>query len=198
MPANTSIQPGTTTIGRLRLFTVYADVPAAVRLKWLIGQIIRRTGKNWELSAEMWKLGSVASDGPLKEMVAQAAAEADLLVIAVSSLDQREPALIQWLESVAAWKANRRHPGLLIGLLGDDEHQAGELDWMVSQLGGFSRRTQMDFIWQWMGYDATRDTGWLFASVETLLAVKSSPGEPEPGVTTPSGEMTGKGFIAVS
>jgi hypothetical protein len=177
---------------------LYADFPSVVRLKWLTGQVVKLAGQSWEPHVEMWKLDSVTPNGPIKEMIAQEAGEADVLIIAMSSLDQREPALTQWLDSVVAWKTNCRVPGLLIGLLGDEEHQAGELDWMVSQLGDFARRTQMGFIWRWMDRDAMDDASWLVGSVEALLTERKRACGLELGVTTPSGEITGESITADS
>ena len=185
MNSNLSVGPAATAEGRLRLLTLYADFPAAVRLKWLTGQVARMAGRGWEPRVGMWRLDSVTPNSPINDMIAQEAGEADLFVIAMSSLDQREPALTQRLESVAAWKTNRPVPGLLVGLLGDEEHQAGELDWTLSQLRDFARRARMVFIWRWMDHEAMKDASWLVDIVEALLAAKKSVCSLELGATTP-------------
>ena len=198
MPLNSNIAVGSApaTVGSLRLFTLYADFPAALRLKWLTGQVARLAGQRWEPRVAAWRLDSVTPAGLIKVMIAQEVGEADVLAIAMSSLDQREPMLTEWLESVVAWKTNGRVPGLLIGLLGDEDHQAGELDWTVNELGGFARRTRMGFIWRWMDRDAMADADWLVDNIETLLAEKKSASGLEPAVTAPSGEIAGKSSTA--
>jgi hypothetical protein len=105
-------------------------------------------------------------------MITQDAADADVLVIAMSSLDWRELELVQWLDSLTAGKANRPGPGLFIGLLGDGRGQAVELDWTVKEFLRCARQMDRDFIWHWMGRDAMVDDDWLTDSVEALLTRK--------------------------
>jgi hypothetical protein len=193
MRPDTLMEPASVLCDKLRLLSLYADYPAGTRAKWLTGQISRRAAPRWKLSAGMWKLDLAASVGRMNEMILQEAVESDLLVISVSSLDQREPLLDQWLHSLVALKANRPVAGLLIGLLGDDEHEAGELEWTVHQLAVFARRTEMDFIWQWMGRDAMYETSWLTVILEQLLTRKESRSNPPPTLATPAGDLVHAG-----
>ena len=80
--------------------------------------------------------------------------------------------MIQWLDSLAACRANRPVSGLFIGLLGDEEQAAGELDWTVKQFLRCAQRMDRDFIWRWMENDAMADGDWLTDSVEALLTRK--------------------------
>jgi hypothetical protein len=100
-------------------------------------------------------------------------ADADVLVIAMSSLDWRELELVQWLDSLTAGKTNRPGSGLFIGLLGDGRGEAEELDWTVKQFLRCARQMDRDFIWRWMDRDAMADVDyWLTDSVEALLTRK--------------------------
>ena len=143
---------------RLRLFSLYVDFAAAVRARWATGQIARLAGGHWKSTTEMWNLDSVAASNPIRKMIAQDAADADVLVVAMSSLDRRTPELIQWLDSLTVCKANRPVSGLFIGLLGDEEQPAGELDWTVKQFLRCAQGMDRDFIWRWMEKDAMADS----------------------------------------
>ncbi|HMD14693.1 MAG TPA: hypothetical protein VKI62_08715 [Bacteroidota bacterium] len=165
---------------KLHLFSIYADFAASVRVKGAINKITKSVGKHWQLPLEMWKLDLLTSES-IKRMVADDAANADVLIVAVSSFEQRERELIQWLESLRA--APSDYPGLLIGMLGDEENRTQELDWMVNQLLRCARKMNRDFIWHWMEENAD-DCGWLVKSVEMLLARKNSFGLNEAAAAT--------------
>ena len=157
---------------RLRLFSLYVDFAAAVRALWATSQISRLAGEQWKFSSGLWNLDSLVASQPIRKIITQEAADADVLVIAMSSLDRREPELIQWLESLADGKPNRPITGLFIGLFGDDDHGAGELDWTVKHFLRCAQRTDRDFIWHWMEQGVMEDGDWLADSVETLLTRK--------------------------
>lgn len=158
--------------GRLRLFSLYLDSDAAVRARWATSQISRLAGERWKSSTEMWNLNSLFASDPIRTMITQDAAEADVVVVAMSSLDRRAVELIEWLDSLTVWKANRPGSGLLVGLFGGDEQPAGELDWTVKQILRCAQQNDRDFIWNWMGQEAMTDGGWLADSVEVLLSHK--------------------------
>ena len=167
------VEPELVTDRRLRLFSLYVDFAAAVRARWATSQISRLAGEQWKTSTEMWNLDSLTTSEPIRRMITQDAADADVLVIAMSSLDWRELELVQWLDSLTAGKANRPGPGLFLGLLGDGRGEAVELDWTVKQFLRCARQMDRDFIWHWMGRDAMADVDyWLTDSVEALLTRK--------------------------
>ena len=172
MNTETLVEPDLVTGGRMHLFSLYVDFPAAVRARWAIRQIFRLAGKQWKTSAEMWNLDSLTTSEPIRKMITQDVADADVLVIAMSSLDWRELELIEWLNCLTAGKANRPGPGLFIGLLGDGKGQAVELDWTVKQFLRCARQMNRDFIWHWMDRGAMADVDWLADSVEALLTRK--------------------------
>jgi hypothetical protein len=154
------------------VFSLYVDFPAAVRARWATRQIYRLAGKQWKTSAEMWNLDSLTISEPIRKMITQDVVDADVLVIAMSSLDWRELALVQWLDSLTAGKANRPGPRLFIGLLGDGRGQAVELDWTVKEFLRCARQMDRNFIWHWMDREAMVDDGWLTDRVEALLTRK--------------------------
>jgi hypothetical protein len=173
MNTETLIEPELVVEGRLRLFSLYVDFPAAVRARWATCQISRLAGEQWKTSAEMWNLDTLTTSEPIRKMIVQDAADADVLVIAMSSLDWRELELVEWLNCLAAGKANRPGTGLFIGLLGDGKGRAMELDWTVKQFLRCARQMDRNFIWHWMDRNAMADADyWLTDSVEALLARK--------------------------
>jgi len=174
MHSTTFNETGIGTAERLRVFVLYVDNPAAAHSNWLRDQLGCMAENGLDFSFEAWNLSSVAGHCPITETIAREAAESDVLVIATTALDQREPELIQWLNLLAPNNGDREGPGLLIGLFGDEKDQAAELDWMVGELVAFSRRRQMGFVWQWMEREALCDNSWLAASLEESCARRPS------------------------
>jgi hypothetical protein len=119
-------------------------------------------------------VGTRVSGDPITETIARDAAESDVLVIATTALDRREPSLSTWLNSLALADGDRQCPGLLIGLFGDEKDRAAELNWMVGELVAFTRRTRMDFAWRWMDSEALGDSSWLTAVLEESCARRPS------------------------
>jgi hypothetical protein len=165
-------EPKTEVNGSLRLFSIYADFSASVRAKWATGSITKLAGRHWQCSTEMWTLNSLGVNGSVGKLIREGAADADVLVIAMSSLEQRETGLMQWLDALSAVKNSRTVSGLLIGLLGDEESKAVELKWSVQQFIHCAQQTNRDFIWHWMGRNAMDDGDWLTDGVETMLSRK--------------------------
>jgi hypothetical protein len=159
---------------KLRLFSLYVDFAASARAKWVSGTITRLAGPNWRTCCEMWNLDSVKASQQIRKIMLQEAAGADVLVVALSSLDQRESKLIEWLNALAGEKAEPPVSRLFIGLLGDEDHEAGELGWTVKQFIGCAQRMGGDFIWHWMGQEALNDITWLADNVKKFLAHKQS------------------------
>jgi hypothetical protein len=190
MNTETLIESETVVCGRLRLFSLYLDSAAAVRARWATSQISRLAGKRWKSSTEMWNLNSLFASDPIRTMITQDAAEADVIVVAMSSLDRRVVELIEWLDSLAARQANRPVSGLLVGLFGDDEQMACELDWTVEQILGCAQRNDRDFIWCWMRQEALADGGWLADSVAVLLSRKQAVAEDALLQKTAAGEVS--------
>jgi hypothetical protein len=124
----------------------------------------------------MWKLDSLMANEALGKMLAADAAAADVLVVVVSSLEQRRPELMDWLASLPPTIPLRQ--GLLIGLLGDEEDKGEELDWTAKQLIQRARETNRRFIWHWMGHHDGDASDWLAESVEALIANKQIVTEP--------------------
>jgi hypothetical protein len=169
MSTDTLIEPRAT--ATLRLFTLYVDFPAGFRARHLTKQIAASAGNDWHVRVEMWKLDAIGPIGPIRDMIAQEAGEADVLLVATSSLDQLDPAVVRWLESLVHWRANRAIPGLLIGLLAGDDGIVQEVNRSVRPLAAFARRTGMDF-WHTPTADTPVDSGWLADGVRRLLDAK--------------------------
>jgi hypothetical protein len=64
--------------------------------------------------------------------------------------------------------------GLLIGVLGEEDDKAQELDWTANQLIQCAQKTNRKFIWHWMQHHDGTDSDWLSKSVDALLAHKHS------------------------
>jgi hypothetical protein len=129
MNTDNFIERKTAVNGSLRLFSVYADFDASVRAKLAAGTIVKLAGnKHWKSSTEIWTINFLGASGTIGKMILDGAQDADVFIIAMSSLEQRETGLMQWLDTLAAGNNNRPVPGLLIELLGDGENQARELE----------------------------------------------------------------------
>jgi hypothetical protein len=159
----------------VRVFALCLDSQAVERARWLTRQLAGSGAGPHEILAQTWTLASAINGRSIRDWVAQDAAGCDVLVIAMSYLSQREPALIQWLNSLTLWKQSSRRGALLLGLFGDEDRPAGELAWLVSELGSFARRTGRQFLWQWMADGAMRDTEWLDACIEECVSRDRSP-----------------------
>lgn len=160
--------------GKLFLFSLYLDFAASGNAKWAARTIAKLAEPLWQCSSEMWNVGALTAIEPIRKMIAEAAADADVFIIAASSLDQRETKLIEWLDSLAARNANRPVPGLLVGLLGDEENRSRELEWTVEQFIYCARQMGRQLVVQWMESGPMPDSGWLTQAVEALLARKQS------------------------
>jgi hypothetical protein len=158
--------------GKLHLFSIYVDFAASARARKVAVKIAKLADTHWSTSSEMWKFDSIKASGSLQQMAASDAANADVLVVAVSSMGQREPALIEWLEELAVWRINRSASGLLIGLLGDEENHTAELDWTVKSLMHCAHKLGRDFIWHWTGEDSLSNLDWLEENMQDLQVRK--------------------------
>ena len=159
--------------GKLRLFSLYADVTASERARAIGRAITQLAGPGWQTSSEMWRPEALAASEAIRNMINRDAVNADILVVAVSSLREKPADTVAWLESIAKLASTNPVPGLMIGLFGDGESDAAELDWTVKQLLQCSRAMQREFIWHWMGADSTAGFDWLEENVESLLDRKN-------------------------
>jgi len=169
MNPNALIEGAGAVKGRLRIFTCYMDFPAGVRAKRLADQIISMAGADPDTSIEMWKMDSVPEIGPLMAIIAQEAAQADVLIIAASSPASPDPVLQRWLYSLAV--RNDRTPAdrLLIALLGCENVWRDEADQTVVALGDFARRNGMEFVWRTMEPHFRNEFGLLPVQLERFL-----------------------------
>jgi hypothetical protein len=164
-------------MGKLHLFSIYTDMGAYKRIKWTANAIAKLAGPRWQCSSEMWKLDSSIANALMRKMLAGDGSNADVLIAVIGSLERRTPELIDWLDSLAPLAPHRA--GLLIGLLGDEENKAQELDWTAKELIRCAQKTNRKFIWHWMGHHAMDDSDWLTDSIEMLVAHKQPIPPPE-------------------
>lgn len=158
----------------LRVFALYADFEASERARKVASLTTKLAGQHWRASSQTWNLDTLITSQPIGKMIMNDAASADVLIIAVSSLEERPLEVIRWLDSLPALTRGRSFNGLLIGLLGDEEDESQELAWTVEQLMRCARKTNRDFTWHWMDQEAMDDLGWLNENGEKLLARKRS------------------------
>jgi hypothetical protein len=158
--------------GKLRVFSLHLDFAAGQRARWATSLMLKLAGEHWVCSNELWKLDSVLAAQAIRQMISVEAAQADVLLVAVSSLNQREVELVRWLESLTPCPAHASAPGLLIGLFGDETNEARELDWTVKHCMSCARKSNRDFIWHWMEEPATGEPEWLVSHMESFLARK--------------------------
>lgn len=162
---------------KLRLLSLYENLPAAVRARWAAGAIARHAGPQWQISSETWKMSSLNVSEPIRQMIVNDVANADVIIIAASSPARNDPVFLQCLDSLEACKNNRSFPGLLVGLLGDDETIYPEPDCVVKLLMQCAQKMGWNFIWRWMGEDAMSDAGWLASNLPNLLVGKLAANE---------------------
>ena len=198
MPMQTNVfaKEVAVTNGKLHLLSLYGDLPASVRARWAAGAIARLAGPLWKTTSEMWKIDSLQVSAPIREMITNDAANADVIIVAARSLAHSEPVLIQWLESLKDCKGSRPAcvaeaiceppsrsttarrrpvPGLLVGLLGDEEETTTmNLNIVVKPLLHCAQQTDRNFVWYSMENGAMRNSDWLADSVNDLLAPQVS------------------------
>jgi hypothetical protein len=172
MPSVRSAPEVSAANGRLQLLSLYGDLPASVRARRTAGAIARLAGPHWQITSEMWKLDSLQVSRPICDMITRDSANADVIIVAAGSLPQSEPALVPWLNSLEAGRNNHPFAGLLIGLLGDDEIHAADLDGVVKLLMRFAQAADRDFIWHRMEKGTLDDAGWMADGVQALLSRK--------------------------
>jgi hypothetical protein len=160
--------------GKLRLFPLYVDFAAAGRAGDTTCQITQLTGEQWQSSAEMWSLSSLAPSDSITRMITRDAMDADVLIISLGSLTRCEPELVRRLNSPNIGKGNRTVVGLLIGLFGDGAPPVEKWEWTVTQLKNCAQRMERDFIWRWMKHDVMNDTDWRADQIVKLLGRKLS------------------------
>jgi hypothetical protein len=153
--------------GKLHSFSIYTELGDYRRIKWTVNAIAKLAGHRWQCTSEMWKLDSLMANKPMRKMLASDGEKADVLIVVVGSLEQRRLDLVEWLDSLMPLDPGRT--GLLIGLLGDEDNKAQELDWTAKQLIRFAHQTNRKFIWHWMRHHDLDDTDWLTDSVEMLV-----------------------------
>lgn len=73
-------------------------------------------------------------------------------------------------ESFCRQKVKRRDSGLFICLFGEEDYEAGTVDWMVKRLMRCAPKMGRDFIWHRTGPGAMNDAGWLTDNLEKCLA----------------------------
>ena len=156
----------------MRVFSLHLDFAAGIRARWATSLMLKMANEHWVCSSELWKLESLLTARAIRSMVSAEANRADVILVAVSSLNHRELELIHWLESLATCPASPLAPGLLIGLFGDETNQADELDWTVKCFMRCAQRTNRDFIWHWMEEPAAGEPEWLTSHIESFLARK--------------------------
>src|SRR3974377_630775 len=112
---------------KIRAFVICVDNRAAAHVTWLKNQLAGLAVNGLDFSCETWRLDTVLGRSPIAETIAWKAASSDILVVATTALDRRDPALFEWLNSLAPAHGDRKSYGLLLGLLGDQKNRAAEL-----------------------------------------------------------------------
>jgi len=179
LDVNSHAHRGAAVRGRLRVFSLYLDFPGSLRARWANCTLSQLAGENWITSTEMWRLDSIASSPAILKLSTGEAARADVLLVVVNSLNYREHELIEWLAALARHATDRRNPGLLLALFGDDEKQNSELQWTVQQCQDWAGPMNRDFLWNKMDAGPTLDQSWLKQHLELFLDRKHRTSEQE-------------------
>ncbi len=174
MPTEIQTDQGRAACGGLNLFSVYTDGAAAANERWAVSEIKLLAAQTRLLRSDSWKLNTLLASESMKKAATNVAARADVIVVAIGFLEQRQEHLMRWLDSVVASAADPAAPRLIIGLLGAGDAKPTELDWHVKQLIRCARSLRSEFIWHWMGQDALTDIDFMTESISNLLAAKRS------------------------
>jgi len=180
MAVESELKNKVTAGGVLKVLSIYTDFPASVRVRWTGSRIGLLAGQAWQIRSDIWKFDTLLASESIKKMATTSAIGADILLVAIGSVELRDENLMGWLESIASANATPGAPKLLIGLLGAEDTKSTELDWNIKQLLRFSHAMGCGFIWHWMGEDAMNDGDFLAEHVAELLATKSNSVNSEP------------------
>ncbi len=171
---------------RLRLFSVYEDMEAGLTAEWLSEEIRALVRNRCELLQDVWKLDLLAGFMRFREVTVDEASAADVVMLALKSLEQPAPTVCSWLETLKSRRANRTTPGLLLAILGTDEAEESQVGRspMLDCLGHFARGAGLDFGWAAGDAYRLRDSTWLTRKLEPIvrrrlnspLALVPSPG----------------------
>ena len=123
----------------------------------------------------MWNLDSLFASDPIRTMITQDAAEADVVVVAMSSLDRRMLELIR----VAGFpdrltRRTARAPDCSSACSVTRSSRRGNWIGRWNKFCVAPNGMDRDFIWRWMGRGALADGDWLADSVEVLLSRKQA------------------------
>lgn len=169
MNDNISIFQSATQLSRLRVFSLYIDLPGSIHARWINTSISQFAGHQWVTSTEAWSLGSLAANASMRIMTTGEAAKANILTVTISSLSYRQHGLFAWLEDLAVIKAEDHDKGLFIAYIGEDENHVKESEWSIKQFENISQRMNREMFWQRSPSNAVPDTFWLKTQVNSFL-----------------------------
>ena len=161
---------------QLRLFTIYEDSEAGVTAAWLVDEIRRYIRNRCVLLQELWKLDLIAGFVRFREITLEDAAEADVVLLSLRSLEQPVPSVCSWLESLKSQRAHRSTPGLLLAVLGTEEEEERVAESpLMNCLQQFSRSARLEFAWAPGDAYRLRDSAWLDRKLDSVVQHRLSP-----------------------
>jgi len=98
---------------RLRIAVLHADKPAANRVKEISSRVLQNFHPGCPVSIHWWSVESL-NDKELFETSRQAAAEADLLFLALNTSVELSPEVKNWLPAALAGNGSGRRRALIV------------------------------------------------------------------------------------
>lgn len=124
----------------LNVLIVYEDFAAGKYAKNMYDRLAEQLGWSMRSVCQMWKFDVLAVP-KLREMAAQDAVEADVIIVSVHGANQLPPAVQDWFE---LWVSQDYHAIALVALSAECEHD--EANMVRSQLAEVARRGRIKFF----------------------------------------------------
>lgn len=122
---------------------VYEDFACGVRAKKAFDGVVHELGSSFNFNCKLWKFDILCLP-ELKEIAAEDAADADMVLIAAHSTGELPDAVKNWIDTWVARKRPRQRA--LVSLLDPQETRSSDRDPACTYLHQVSERGHMDFF----------------------------------------------------
>ncbi|MHB8520909.1 MAG: hypothetical protein ACYDH9_09130 [Limisphaerales bacterium] len=140
-PEEERVEPGKAR--RFEVVVAYEDFATGIRAKKAFDGVLRELGSDLTFNCKLWKF-DILRIPQLKEMAADDAAEADMVLIAAHSGSELPAGVKKWID---LWVTRRRPgPRALVSLLDPEEGSPSGRNLVCNYLHQVSERGHMDFF----------------------------------------------------
>lgn len=127
-----------------KIVIAYEDYEAGTRARKMIERLASQLGSEFKTVSDDWKFEMIG-DFRLMSHAVQAAAEADMVILAVSEAEELPPYVKQWFEQWAAFK--RPDPTALVVLHNLTQVMMDECPSLRSYLQSIAVHSEIDLFW---------------------------------------------------